>query len=105
LTEALKRYFDKTSPQSKRVQYCGVALVGFDASFYPVDQVKAVADEIAEAARAGLGAWRATIGRRLTTEKLERVEIELFCLPLPSADGFRKAFLAAMGLDTMGLAA
>ena len=31
LTEALKRYFDKNSTQSKRVQYCGVALVGFDA--------------------------------------------------------------------------
>lgn len=98
LTDALKRYFDKTSPQSKRVQYCGVALVGFDASFYPADQVKAVADEIAKAARTGLETWRSTIGRRLKTEKLERVEIELFCLPLPSADGFRKAFLAAMGL-------
>jgi hypothetical protein len=28
LTEALKRYFDKSSVMSKRVQYCGVALVG-----------------------------------------------------------------------------
>lgn len=31
LTEALKRYFDKNSVMSKCVQYCGVALVGFDA--------------------------------------------------------------------------
>lgn len=98
LTEALKRYFDKNSPLSKRVQYCGVALVGFDAPFYPADQVKAVADEIAEAARAGLENWRAAIGNRLKVEKLEQIEIELFCLPLPSADGFREAFLAAMGL-------
>jgi hypothetical protein len=99
LTAALKRYFDKTSPQSKRVQYCGVALVGFDAPFYPADQVKAVTDQIAEAARAGLKTWRKTIGRHLKTEKLEQVEIELFCLPLPSVDGFRKAFLAAMGFS------
>ena len=98
LTEALKRYFDKNSPLSKRVKYCGVALVGFDAPFYPADQVKAAADEIAEAARAGLESWRAAIGNRLKAEKLEQVEIELFCLPLPSADGFRDAFLAAMGL-------
>ena len=35
LTAALKRYFDKNSIMSKRVQYCGVALVGFDALFYP----------------------------------------------------------------------
>lgn len=97
LTEALKRYFDKNSIMSKRVQYCGVALIGFDAAFYPVGQVKVIADEIAEAARVGLESWRATIGERLKTEKLEQVEIELFCLPLPSADDFRAAFLKAMG--------
>lgn len=37
LTEALKRYFDTTSPMSKRVKYCAVALVSFDAAFYPGD--------------------------------------------------------------------
>tara|TARA_R100000365_G_C2741326_1_gene70028 strand:- start:864 stop:1724 length:861 start_codon:yes stop_codon:yes gene_type:complete len=33
LTDALKRYFDRSSPMSARVQYCGVALVGFDPLF------------------------------------------------------------------------
>ncbi len=98
LTDALKRFFDKNSPESKRVRYCGVALVGFDAAFYPVDAVSAVADEIAAAARIEFEAWLSAIGRRLTTEKLEQVEIELFCLPLPSVEGFRAAFLTAMGL-------
>ena len=54
LTEALKRYFDRNSTQSRRVQYCGVALVGFDAEFYPGDGVKAIADQLAEAARLAL---------------------------------------------------
>ncbi|MCU1249876.1 MAG: hypothetical protein JWQ49_2905 [Edaphobacter sp.] len=98
LTDALKRFFDKNSPESKRVRYCGVALVGFDVAFYPVDAIAAVADEIAAAARVEFEAWLSTIDRRLTTEKLEQVEIELFCLPLPSVDGFRDAFLTAMGL-------
>ncbi len=98
LTEALKRYFDKNSPKCKRVQYCGVALVGFDANFYPTGQVKAIADEIENAARTGLQTWRTNIGARLEAEKLEQVEIELFCLPLPSSQGFRSAFLTAMGL-------
>ncbi|WP_246668266.1 MULTISPECIES: DUF1837 domain-containing protein [Bradyrhizobium] len=97
LTDALKRYFDKTSPMSKRVKYCAVALVGFDAAFYPGDEVHAVADKLAEAARVELRKWSATIGARLKKEKLEQVEVELFCLPLPSAEGFRAAFLKAMG--------
>ena len=40
LTDALKRYFDKMSPMSKRVKYCAVALVGFDAAFYPTIRSK-----------------------------------------------------------------
>lgn len=100
LTEALKRYFDRSSVQSTRVRYCGVALVGFDAEIYPSDNVKAVAAEIATAARAELETWRAKIGERLKMEKLDQFEIELFCLPLPSAEGFRAAFLKSMGLTT-----
>jgi hypothetical protein len=97
LTAALKRYFDKTSPMSKRVKYCAVALVGFDAAFYPDDKIQAVAVKLAEAARIELKKWSATIGKRLKKEKLEQVEVELFCLPLPSAEDFRAAFLKAMG--------
>lgn len=98
LTEALKRYFDKNSIMSKRVQYCGVALVGFDAEFYPGIGVKVIADQMAAAARQALNAWRRKIGERLQMEKLEQFEIEFFCLPLPSAEDFRKAFLKAMGV-------
>lgn len=98
LTDALKKYFDKSSVMSKRVQYCGVALVGFDAPFYPKDDERAVADEIVEASRAELTSWSRRIGERLKLEKLNQVEIELFCVPLPSAEGFRSAFLKAMGI-------
>ncbi len=100
LTEALKRYFDKSSTQSRRVKYCGVALIGFDAEFYPASDTAAVADQLAEAARQALKLWSKKIGTRLQTEKLEQVEIEFFCLPLPSADVFRKTFLKAMGVAT-----
>lgn len=100
LTGALRRYFDRDSVMSKRVQYCGVALVGFDAEFYPAGDARAVAEEIAEAARSALGKWRTAVGERLALEKLSRFEIEFLCLPLPSAEAFRSAFLKAMGLDT-----
>jgi Cap4 SAVED domain len=98
LTDALKKYFDKSSMMSKRVQYCGVALVGFDAPFYPRAGVKAIADEIVQASRAELIGWSNRIGERLKAEKLDQMEIELLCIPLPSAEGFRAAFLKAMGI-------
>lgn len=100
MTEALKRYFDRNSLRSKRVQYCGVALVGFDAKFYPGDGVKAVSDQIAAAARAEIATWQAKIKERVHSEKLEQFEVVLFCLPLPSAEEFRAAFLKAMGLTS-----
>lgn len=98
LTDAIKRYFDRNSTMSNRVQYCGVALVGFDASFYPGDDAKAVAEDIADAARLELQKLGPKIGERLMSEKLDQLDIEFFCLPLPSAEGFRSAFLKAMGL-------
>lgn len=98
VTDALRRYFDKSSVMSKRVQYCGVALIGFDANFYPTDNVKAVAEEIIAASRAELTGWSKNIGERLKVEKLDQMEIEMFCVPMPSAEGFRAAFLKAMGV-------
>ncbi|WP_244243736.1 DUF1837 domain-containing protein [Pseudomonas aeruginosa] len=75
-----------------------MALVGFDAPFYPKDNAKAVAEEIVEASRTALTGWSNRIGERLKLEKLDQMEIELFCVPLPSAEGFRAAFLKAMGI-------
>ncbi|KVQ05914.1 hypothetical protein WJ99_28220 [Burkholderia ubonensis] len=98
VTDALRKYFDKSSVMSKRVQYCGVALIGFDANFYPTDNVKAVAEEIITASRAELTGWSKNIGERLKFEKLDQMEIEMFCVPMPSAEGFRAAFLKAMGV-------
>lgn len=98
LTEALKRYFDKSSPMSKRVKYCAIALVGFDVDFYPSDSAKGIADEIAKTAREQLKDWMSTIEKRIASEKLSDCEIEIICLPLPSVALFRSAFLQAMGL-------
>ncbi len=99
LTEALKRYFDKNSIMSNRRRYCGVGLVEFDADFYPGDGAKGISEDIAKAARVEMKKWKERTGDCLTEQKLENIEIELFCLPLPSVADFRNAFLEAMGLD------
>lgn len=97
LTDALKKYFDKSSVMSKRVQYCGVALVGFDAHFYPKGEAKIVAEELVEASRTEIAAWSKNVQERIKKNKLDQMEIELFCIPLPSAKGFRAEFLKVMG--------
>ena len=98
LTDAFKQYFNKNSPLSNRVEYCGVGLIGFDTSFYPAEDAKGVADEIKEAARKEMSHWLKNVSNRLTIEKLQHFDIQLFCIPLPSAEGFRQAFLKALGL-------
>ncbi len=98
LSAALKRYFDRNLPLSLRVKYCGVAFVGFDADFYPNDGLCAVGSEIEDKARLVLSSWTDRIGCRLSKASLDDFEIDLLCFPLPSAEGFRKAFLKAMGL-------
>lgn len=97
LTKAFRQYFDKTSPLSNRVQYCGVALVGFDADFYPNEDTAVTADEIASSAKAALTKWTKQIGNRISQEKLANFEIEFLCIPMPSAAAFREAFLGALG--------
>jgi len=98
LTAAFRNYFDRTKPLSNRVRYCGLALVGFDADFYPSGDAQVAADAMAEAARKQIERWKSQLGNRLTEEKLQQFQIEFLCVPLPSAEGFRDAFLKALGL-------
>lgn len=98
LTGALKRYFDRSSKLSNRVQYCGVALVAFDANVYPSDDAAGLAEEIVAASRSALRQWCRNVGERLNVEKIGQMHIDMFCIPLPSADTFRAAFLKAMGV-------
>ncbi|MBY5406525.1 DUF1837 domain-containing protein [Rhizobium leguminosarum] len=99
LTEAFKRFFNRKSPLSNRVEYCGIALVGFDAAIYPVDGTRLVAEELVETARKEIARWAGSVGSRLKMEKLDQFDIEFLCVPIPSADGFRAEFLDALGLS------
>jgi Cap4 SAVED domain len=98
LTLAFKKFFDKTSPLSKRVEYCGVALVGFNVDFYSKLDQQGLTDYIAETAKSEMKQWLGNISNRLVAEKLESFDIQFMCVPVPCAEGFRKAFLEALGI-------
>lgn len=98
LNNALRRYFDKSSPLSNRVKYCAIALVGFDSKIYPKKGASGLAEEIVKCAKAELGAWQGQVGKRIAENGLGEFEIQVLCLPLPSADDFRSAFSKALGV-------
>lgn len=98
ITNAFRRYFDKSSVMSNRVVYCGIGLVGFDAAFYPAKNVAAVASAIASAAKGELDKWAKQTSKHLASNGLNSFEIELLCVPLPSVEGFRSEFLKALGI-------
>ena len=99
LTNALKAYFDKSSPKSNRVKYCGVALICFDVTFYPADDAQKVAEEMIEEARLEIEKVVQNVSNHLTAEKLSTFEIQLLCVPLPSVDAFRTLFRQTLGLS------
>ena len=98
LTLAFKRYFDRTTPLSNRVEYCGIALIAFDADFYPKNNTRAAIEDILSAAEKEMSNWMENVRNRIALEKLESFDIQFFCVPVPSADGFRECFLEALGL-------
>ena len=100
LTSAFRKYFDKSSPQSNRVEYCGIALIGFDGGFYPKGEEKAVAEDLSNAARSEMKNWLKNVSSRASTEKLKQFDIQFFCVPIPSAKDFREAFLKSLGLKS-----
>lgn len=97
LTSALKAYFDKSSPKSNRVKYCGVALVCFDVAFYPDDDAQKVAEEMIEEARQEIEKVVKNVSNHLEAENLSTFEIQLLCVPLPSVEAFRTLFRQTLG--------
>ncbi|HDZ80894.1 MAG TPA: DUF1837 domain-containing protein [Roseobacter sp.] len=97
MTKAIMRYFDKTKIESKRVRHCGAALIGFEVDFYPGVGQTGLLDDVVAAAKAELKAWTKSVGAGILKHKLESFTIEFICIPLPSAEGFRTAFLNALG--------
>ena len=98
LTLALKEYFTRSNPQSTRVRYNGIALVGFDVDFYKPDG-KAVSQEIAAAVVQAIEGWSGQILNRVTVEKLVSFDIHFLLIPLPSVAHLRAEFKKALGLQ------
>jgi hypothetical protein len=98
LEAAFRRYLDPDDPLYLKLQYRGVCLVGFDLDDYadPFDPQDQTA--VTDAAVNALKSWRDQVEQGIQKERLESILIETFCIPFPSVDAFREAFLREMGL-------
>lgn len=98
LTIAFKEYFDRASPMSNRVEYCGISLIGFDAHIYESEEPKELAYTVAERARTEVLSLLDSIATRSVAERLDTFEIQFLCVPFPSVEEFRRAFLTSLGI-------
>ena len=100
LTAAFKKYFDPTSSVSNRVEYCGIALIAFDADIYETKNPLEVEMNVVDKAKKEVHDLLSTVETRTVTEKLDTFEIHFLFVPFPSVADFRKKFLMSLGFTT-----
>lgn len=94
LTTALRSYFDEDDPNSRRVEFRGACLVGFDYDNYPDDrtlEAEANAQVEEQVAR-----WVNHLKNSIESHDLTAVELEVFFVPFPSVSDFRDLMRKAL---------
>jgi len=98
LEAAFRKYLDPDDPDHLKLQYRGVCLVGFDLADYADPLCPHDKQAITREAMEALKSWRDKVDEHVRLEKLDSVVIETFCIPFPSVEEFRQAFLKEMEL-------
>jgi hypothetical protein len=100
LIAALKKFLDRDDPASLKVTHCGFALCAFDCSAYPGADAASTMDAIAEAIKDEQSKWIDAAQRRVIHEGLQNFDMHFICVPMPSAEDFRKYFLELLGVTS-----
>lgn len=98
LEEAMKHYLDPDDPMRNQLEYRGLCLVGFDSNAYPTEPNSKEVEQVKQDIEKVFDERKGHIQKRVTAEKIHSFEIQVFCLPFPSVEDFRKAFRFELGL-------
>lgn len=98
LLKALKHFLDPDDPMFNKMEYRGLCLVGFDSESYPTSPNTSEAQNLKKAIEKSFENNKKQISERLTKERLQSFTVEIFCLPFPSVQEFRKTFRKELGL-------
>ncbi|MBW8038656.1 MAG: DUF1837 domain-containing protein [Planctomycetes bacterium] len=92
LEDALKGYLDPDDPKSRQLEYRGLCLIGFDSDAYPTTPNSKEMEQVKQDIETIFDERKTHIQKRVIEEKIDTFEIEVFCLPFPSVENYRKAF-------------
>ena len=95
---ALLRYLDPDDPYFNKMIYRGVALVGFDSASYTPGTPPLTEDGLQTALLSATSSWHKSVAHYVAKHELSEIGIELFCIPFPSVEAFRTAFLKELGI-------
>lgn len=98
LNNAMKAYLDPNNPMFNQVEYRGLCLVGFDSDKYPATPNSKEIEELRNDIKQVYEQRKAHIQKRIVAEKIDSFTIELFLIPFPDVDEFRKAFRREIGV-------
>lgn len=96
LLSYLLEYFDETNSKTLKVRWNGVCLVGFDFDDYPniADLNETQKDKLLKAVRR----WHSKVRNHVSEFKIVAVNIDLFCIPMPSVADLRAHVLKRIGV-------
>lgn len=92
----LLRFFDQDCEDSVRVEARGACVIGFDLADYP--RLPHELAEAQETVNASIDRWTKSIHSRLKNKGLTEFEIEVFLVPVPSAQTFRNTILSTLDI-------
>lgn len=98
LEAAILRYLDPDDPKFNKLNYRGVALVGFDAASYSPGSSPLTEADITSSLAASVTSWHDSATLYIGKNRISDITIELFCVPFPSVAAFRSAFLKELGI-------
>lgn len=98
LESALLRYLDPDDTKFLKLNYRGVALVGFDSDSYANGGLPVSESNLVAALASSVESWKRSTAYHVNKNQILQVEIELFCIPFPSVEEFREAFLKELGI-------
>lgn len=98
LETALLNFLDPDHADYNKVHFRGACLIGFDCKKYPDQPNALTAEALAAAVKAELEAqWKKKVADKITDRSpLETFDLEVFLVPMPDVETFRKEFRAAL---------